>query len=45
MTHENDLYYAGEYPEEWTISKEEAKKQEEIDKAMRLKIKKVLQET
>ncbi len=33
------------YPEEWLRSKEEAKEMEEIDQDMRLKIKKVLQET
>lgn len=45
MTDNKQHDEASKYPEEWLRSKSEAKEMEKIDEEMRLRIKKVLQES
>lgn len=45
MTEDNKNHDASEYPKEWLRSKQEAKEMEQIDEEIRLRIKKVLQES
>ncbi len=45
MTDDTQYDEASKYPEEWLRSKNEAKEMEKIDEEMRLRIKKVLQDT